>query len=598
MSGGPAVRCRSCGDTVAAGVFCGECGARLIPRRGDRPAWLRPSAFCAAPEESVFRPALASSLFPHVTASTRRAVTAGVILIVVALAGLAQAQLPGALISVATLGLPLLMLLCWRNAGVLAGIPRWALGLTVALAIGTAVGWVVLTDDLVVRQAGSAFDAGSAGRRVLRDGFGVAEGGALFMLAPVVVVRLLWRSRRDVLDGFVLGMLGALLFTTTATLTRLAPQLLAGPVARSEPVHWLMFEAAVRGVTVPLTAACAGGLAGTALWFTRARAASRPGRRVIIAAVTLCAVVVLAVYAAVGRADIEGVSQLAALSWHIAMAIVAIIAVRIGVQLALLLGAHGPSSAAPFRCPNCGKPEPATAFCPDCGVAIGAGVRKQVSPAPKPARVVAVWLVGLVGVCAIVVGVQALIVKPLPRYNCPPDCGRPPSGVPVAANPRFTSPSGEFSVAYPGPGSNFVVTTDAAGVTARFTAGDGGVMRLTGEPAAGRTATHVARAYLASTFPAAQISYEIPNAKLGFQDGYGLVADVFPNDLDTRFTRTRVVVIAAVKNDIALIAGGAGPHRQFGPDSGPGRPSPANVQIAEEMGRYVNSFMWAGDPPR
>jgi hypothetical protein len=53
-----------------------------------------------------------------------------------------------------------------------------------------------------------------------------------------------------------------------------------------------------------------------------------------------------------------------------------------------------------------------------------------------------------------------------------------------------------------------------------------------------------------------------------------------------------------VKNDFALTAGGAGPYRAFGPNSGPGRPSPANRQIAEEMGHYVNSFMWAGDPPR
>ena len=38
--------------------------------------------------------------------------------------------------------------------------------------------------------------------------------------------------------------------------------------------------------------------------------------------------------------------------------------------------------------------------------------------------------------------------------------------------------------------------------------------------------------------------------------------------------------------------------REFGPDSGPGHPSGANLQIAEEMGRYVNSFTWRGDPPR
>jgi len=31
---------------------------------------------------------------------------------------------------------------------------------------------------------------------------------------------------------------------------------------------------------------------------------------------------------------------------------------------------------------------------------------------------------------------------------------------------------------------------------------------------------------------------------------------------------------------------------------GPGPPSPANLQIAQDMGQYVNSFSWRGDPPR
>ena len=76
------------------------------------------------------------------------------------------------------------------------------------------------------------------------------------------------------------------------------------------------------------------------------------------------------------------------------------------------------------------------------------------------------------------------------------------------------------------------------------------------------------------------------------------VADVFPLNLSTSSIRMRAVVIVAVKHDLALIAAAFGPYHQFGPTFGPGRPSPANVQIAEDMGRYVNSFRWKGDPPR
>ena len=172
------------------------------------------------------------------------------------------------------------------------------------------------------------------------------------------------------------------------------------------------------------------------------------------------------------------------------------------------------------------------------------------------------------------------------------------SGHPVSANPRFTAPGGSFSVAYPGPGSAYVVTTEQSGVTARFVGGDGGELRLTSRPATERPAREIAKDFIAATFPAARKSFEIPNAMVGFQPGYGEVDDVFPLDLDTSFTRMRVIVIVAVKNDLALIAAGAGPFHEFGPKFGPGRPSPANVQIAEDMGQYVNSFQWKGDPPR
>jgi hypothetical protein len=87
-------------------------------------------------------------------------------------------------------------------------------------------------------------------------------------------------------------------------------------------------------------------------------------------------------------------------------------------------------------------------------------------------------------------------------------------------------------------------------------------------------------------------------ARRAYGPRYGEVDDVCPLNLDTSFTCIRVIVIVAVKNDLALIAAGAGPYHEFGPTFGPGRPSPANVEIAQDMGRYVNSFQWKGDPPR
>ena len=98
-------------------------------------------------------------------------------------------------------------------------------------------------------------------------------------------------------------------------------------------------------------------------------------------------------------------------------------------------------------------------------------------------------------------------------------------------------------------------------------------------------------------FPDAQMAYRLPNATVGYHPGYGEVADYQPLG-SAAAARMRVIIIVAVKNDLALIAAAKGPFREFTPSFGPGPPSPANLQIAQDMGKYVNSFSWRGDPPR
>lgn len=625
--------CPACGAETPVGVFCGRCGAHLHPQPGDGPRWLRPRAFCAAPEEHVLRPAISSTLFPHTSQLSRGPFTAGLVLIVAMMAVAVELRLPGALIAVAALGLPLLFGIYSHASGVDRDIPRATLLLTAALGVAIGVGWVLLTGDLVIRETGAAFDAGMAGNRVLRNGLGVAEGGALLMLLPALVVRLTRPGPRESLQGFVIGVLGALSFTAAATFTRLAPQFAAGPVAADQTVEWLLVEAGIRGLAIPLTAACAGGLAGAALWFTRPREGRRLSRPAVVGALFAAGAVVLTIYAIVGVIDVAGVPQLQMLGWHVAMAAIAVIALRIGLQLALLHEAPEPCTGEPELCPYCRNVVPHMAFCPLCGAAAHASShasqaeRRRVttlpdgqSPAPGAVwpgyavaaraytsaplpgtpfvRVLAGWAITIVAVSAALVGLSAAIATPAVQYNCPPDCGHPPIGTPVASNPRFTAPDGRFSVAYPAPGSAYEVTTADDGVTARYIAGDGGVLRLWSQPAQGRSPKEVTEAILARSYPNARKSYEIPNAMVGFRPGYGEVADIWPQDGDARFRHLRMVILVAVHNDLALIAGAIGPYRQFGPDFGPGRPSATDLELALDMGQYVNSFSWQGDPPR
>ncbi len=233
------------------------------------------------------------------------------------------------------------------------------------------------------------------------------------------------------------------------------------------------------------------------------------------------------------------------------------------------------------------------------GYAVPPG-RYEVPPrrGPKYVATLGVWALALAIGMVILSVVDARVADVPNRYVCPPDCGRPPTGLPVAVNPRFTAPGGEFSVSYPAPGAAYDVTTDAKGVTAVWTAGDGGTMRLAGRPAQGRTAGDIAQGLVDDVFPDARLVYELPNATVGYQPGYGAAYDFRPLAASSKADLLRVIAVVAVKNDFALIAVAGGPFREFTPLFGPGPPSPANLQIAQDMGKYVNSFSWRGDPPR
>ncbi len=230
-------------------------------------------------------------------------------------------------------------------------------------------------------------------------------------------------------------------------------------------------------------------------------------------------------------------------------------------------------------------------------VAVPAGrYTARGAPRARYAATLGLLVLGL-GIGMLVLGIWDKLVADASTYNCPPDCGRPPNSFPVANLPRFVAPDGSFSVAYPPADQPFEVSTGQDGVTARYTAGDGGVLRLFSEPADARVARRVVTDFLARQFPNATVAYELPNSMVGYQLGYGVVANVQKPGLSARFD-LRVVVMAAVKNDLALVAVAEGPFRRFSKDFGPGPPSSANLELAMRMAKYVESFSWKGDPPR
>lgn len=314
----------------------------------------------------------------------------GLGVILVALIAATLFRLPAALITVAALGLPLLFLIYLQESDVYDDVPTGTLVAAAGLGIGLGVGWVLLTGAVVAQAYDVGLGAGIAGSRILRDGLGIPIAGMLLMLTPAVVVRLFRSGQRESLDGFAIGALGALMFTAAAQMTRLAPQFAGGMIAKSRPMSGLLVEAGIRGIAVPLTATAVGGLIGTALWFTRPANKKEQHRNYVRLALTVFALVVMTMYALLGLIDVARFPQLLQLTIHLAVAAVAVLALRVGLHLALLYEAHDEIlSDEPLLCPHCNHVVPDMAFCAACGAATRASSRSSRSARreTRPVRV-------------------------------------------------------------------------------------------------------------------------------------------------------------------------------------------------------------------
>ncbi|OBG80392.1 hypothetical protein A5699_11190 [Mycobacterium sp. E802] len=468
-------------------------------------------------------------------------------------------RLPSAMIGLAAFGLPLLFGTYLRETAAGQTLPVRAVLLTVTLGMGLGAGWTLMTGSVVAREYDVPVGVGTEPLRVVRDGLAVPLGAMTLMLAPALVICLLVTRQPKPQNGFAFGALGAVAFTAAATLCRLGTQLDDGIVDNDRPLTGLLVQAGIQAVAVPVTAAATGGLVGVMLWF------SPPSdtRHRRVRAIGLTTVTVVGLYAVLGLIDVAPAPQLVVLAVHLIVMALAVLAARAGLRTT----SHAGAGLDPVRLPGTVRP-------------------------------IVTWGVGVTLLTVALAAVSLVISDPPARYVCPPDCGRPPTSEAVATNPRFTAPDGAFSVSYPASSAVYQASTADDGVTVDYLIDDGGTMQLIGRPAAGRTPKEIAKALVEETYPDAAVDYEIPNAMVGYQPGYGMVVDSWPQNATGDYLRLRVVILAAVKDDLALIAVAAGPYHEYGPDFGPGMPSGANLDLAQDMGKYVNSFRWRGDPPR
>lgn len=506
-----------------------------------------------------------STLFPLLPRRFRSAFRVGLLVLVALLAVFVALRWQPPLIGISALGLPLLFAAYVRETDAFDDLSRATLAVTSFMGVAAGIAWAFAADAIWARTYDDVLGTPMSPAQELVNLVLVPTVGVLMMLLPVAVVRF-WRpGAREPLHGFAIGAVAALSFTAAGIVTRGAPEFANGLVVKDFPMDALIALATIRGVAAPLTAVAVGGMVGATWWF-RPRIATGQGRHWYSPTSPVPAIVVaLLLYLGQNAIDFAWISYAQIVGLYAAIAMLALLALRVAL--------HGSMP--------------------------GERTAEAVAAQPPSVARPMLWVASaLAVVVATTIGLSLWLTPPPANYACPPDCGRPPLGQPVTTNPRFTPSDGAFTVAYPGPGTAYDATLENNGVYLELHAGDGGSLQLFGEPAANRTPRQIAEDLIREAVPEAETDYEIPNAMVGYQLGYGVVADVFKAGSAGDTARLRVLVMVAVKNDYALIAAAAGPYREFTPDFGSGHPSGANFFLALDIGKYVNSFSWRGDPPR
>lgn len=348
--------CPHCGRDVPVGAFCGSCGASLTASPGGG----RLHAYAASPGEHVARPAVISTLFPHLPHRHanvfREAFGIGVLIVIL----LAALRLYTSALIASALLLPLLYLLYLYEVEVYEERPVAVLAATFVVGAALGTGNALLT----------AHFAAVALSGTVRGPFitGVVQPVIAQLLMIAGPLLLLSRAQFDeALDGLTFGVTSALGFTLATVLTGYWHTFTAPLVGEGAVSTELVLGVVRAGILVAIVNACTTATITAMLWQERR---GRSPRRRVGAWRRLNAAIVVAFAAQVALGLISyyiGSLLGLVLLWAFA-AVLLLIWLRVLLHHALLDEATDIGVGPLSPCPECHRMVPAMNFCPVCGV--------------------------------------------------------------------------------------------------------------------------------------------------------------------------------------------------------------------------------------
>ena len=367
--------CPHCGELVPVGAFCGNCGAGLTEADGRR----RLNAYAAAPGEHVARPALISTLFPHLPHRHahlfREAFGAGVLIVVL----LAALQLYTSALVAAALLLPILYMLYLYEVEVFEQEPTLVLLVTFVLGAALGTGYALVSAHFV-RGSISGTEQGPFVS-------GVIEPAILQLLMLVGPILLLTRRRFDeTLDGLTFGICAALGFSLASVLagywhTFTAPLQGTGGVSTDAVLRLLR-----AGILVTVVNSCTTGMITAVLWL-EAHGRSRRRHASVWRGLDATLLVGFGAQILLGIAGYYIGNLLGlVLLWAVAAAVL-LVWLRVLLHHALLDEGADLHVGEPTPCPECHRLVPTMNFCPACGGSRAASAKHTRPPdlGPQPA---------------------------------------------------------------------------------------------------------------------------------------------------------------------------------------------------------------------